>query len=101
MSNDKSKADFFGSYLTRLNDAPEANQPSKASSGSPEIAILKTLMISTGPVAIKALLPILGLPPSLLIKTLDSLKEARLVEDSSTATDESVSITDLGRKIAG
>lgn len=101
MSDPKSKADFFGSYLTRLNDEPDGGQQSAASSATPEISILKALMISSGPVAVKALLPILGLPPSLLIKSLNSLKEANLVEDSSTSAEELISITDLGRKIAG
>jgi DNA-binding MarR family transcriptional regulator len=102
MGDAKGNIDFFGSYLSRLSDPPSTEQSKGASpSGPPEMAILKALLISSGPVAIKALMPIIRLAPSLLMKTLDSLEEARLVEVSRTETDECVSITDLGRRIAG
>jgi len=100
MADSKGVIDVFGSYLARLNDSPDVEQ-APAQDGAPEIAVLKALMISSGPVAIKTLMPILKVAPSLLMKAVDSLQEAKLVEVSRTDTDECVSITELGRRIAG
>jgi hypothetical protein len=50
-------------------------------------------------VPLKALMSITSLPPSLIMKTLDSLREARLIEMASTDSEETAVITELGRKI--
>ncbi len=103
MAEPKSNVDVFGSYLSRVGKSVKgaARQSAGAEDDKPEMMLLRTLALEEGAVSIKQLMSRLDLQPSLLMKTLASLVEAKLVETTTTSSDECVALTDLGRRIVG
>ncbi|MFL6857535.1 MAG: hypothetical protein ACJ8EB_06445 [Allosphingosinicella sp.] len=98
----KSNVDFFGSYLSRVSESDgEATAEGADLAVQPEHKVIEILTKFGRPVPIKALMSITFMPPSLIMKTLDNLREARLIDMASTDSEETVAITELGQKIFG
>jgi uncharacterized membrane protein len=102
MSSAKEK-DYFGSFLAAADgsasSAPAQGAAAPAEAGA-ERHILALLAAEKGSVSVKDLIARLEIPPSLCLKILHQLSEARLVEMRAVGGDECVAITDLGRRIA-
>ena len=99
MSAPKGNVDVFGSYLSRVGAASKASPFESAEAGA-EISVLRMLKASEEPVSVKTLMTQLEIPPSVLMRTIALLSEAKLVVTSADDHDEKVELTGLGRNLA-
>ena len=62
--------------------------------------LLAMLASATAPSSVRSLMVDGGMPPSQLVQTLHLLADAKLITMVSGTDDDSVQITDLGRKLS-
>lgn len=93
--------DYFSSFLSAASDGPappplDPNNPA----ADVEKKMLLFLATQTKPVSVRELLSNLAIPPSSVIMAIHHLSDAKLVNFAQGVEDESVSLTDLGRRVA-
>lgn len=98
MSAPKSNVDVFGSYLSRVGVAAKAPGLENADA-SAEISVLRMLKTTEDAMSVKTLMAQLDIPPSVLMRTLAMLSEAKLVVTNAVGNDERVQLTILGRNL--
>ncbi len=93
--------DFFSSFLAEADaDPAKAAEGAQSEAAGIERTILGFLLSQSGPVSVREMLGVMNIPPSLAVEALKRLADAKLVDVKRVENDDSVVLSDLGRRVA-